>query len=625
MKLTSDEIAKIFSDIELELIASLKRNLEAHRRWEQDLEFDWTAWQSLKIEALERFRKENKEIFKRKKPLISKETRRLLEEQFREGEKRTAEEIGEFGEAETTNENFFDIWDEKQESLIEEIQGKETTVEKAALRMMDDVYRSTLYKAELTLSTGSGNLQKAIENAVADFAKKGINCIEYRDGRRVNIADYVQMALRTANTRAALLGGGKQRMALGIDTVRVSTYNACSDTCLPWQGGIYIDDVFAEFDVEIVGDRGKSRSGKLYMLLSVAVAAGLFHPNCRHTLTSYKEGARPSPTVDEEKVKENYRLEQQQRALERKIRYWKRRAAAEYDPSAKKAYEKQVKTAEQNLRIFIAEHKDTLRRDPWREKTYDTPNTTRGPNVEQFQRYQKRLGENAPKTIEEFERIKYGGETAWTDLQTEYRFTGIVDRLISKNSDLRVYRSPEEIPSAYSDAVLALSPEEQNGLYHYTNYDEGIRMNKFLGKVPGTVLSDAELQHMKDTESALEHCSLPYDTVLWRGTESKLLDGFGALPKRISEWKGKHLSYKGFSSTSILKDASYIGNPNKNVQLVLIKRANQAGAAYVEEISYNRANGGKSEYEVLLQKEAICSIIEAQIFKGKYIIVAEVL
>ena len=49
---------------------------------------------------------------------------------------------------------------------------------------------------------------------------------------------------------------------------------------------------------------------------------------------------------------------------------------------------------------------------------------------------------------------------------------------------------------------------------------------------------------------------------------------------------------------SILKDASYIGNPNKNVQLVLIKIANQAGAAYVEEISYNLANGGKSEYEM---------------------------
>ena len=99
------------------------------------------------------------------------------------------------------------------------------------------------------------------EEAVREFAKKGINCIEYRDGRRVNIADYVYMALRTANTRANLLGQAKQRMALGIDTVRVSSYNACSETCLPWQGGIYIDDVFATFDGEISGDKGKSKNG----------------------------------------------------------------------------------------------------------------------------------------------------------------------------------------------------------------------------------------------------------------------------------------------------------------------------------------------------------------------------
>ncbi len=103
-----------------------------------------------------------------------------------------------------------------------------------------------------------------------------------------------------------------------------------------------------------------------------------------------------------------------------------------------------------------------------------------------------------------------------------------------------------------------------------------------------------------------------------------MLDGFDALPESVKDWGGYPLSYKGFSATSILKDASYIGNPNKNVQLVLIKRANQAGAAYVEEISYNRANGKKSEYEVLLQKGAKYRIIEAQKFKGKYIIVAEV-
>lgn len=130
---------------------------------------------------------------------------------------------------------------------------------------------------------------------------------------------------------------------------------------------------------------------------------------------------------------------------------------------------------------------------------------------------------------------------------------------------------------------------------------------------------------MENTIAGLQNCNLPYDTLLWRGTESKLLEGFDKLPKSLSNWKDRPLSYKGFSSTSILKDASYIGKSNKDVQLLLIKRGGQSGAAYVEPISYNRVNGAPPEYEVLLQNSTKYRIIEAQTFKGKYIIVAEVL
>lgn len=125
--------------------------------------------------------------------------------------------------------------------------------------------------------------------------------------------------------------------------------------------------------------------------------------------------------------------------------------------------------------------------------------------------------------------------------------------------------------------------------------------------------------------AGLQNCSLPYDTLLWRGADSRFLEGFIALPKRISEWKNQPLSYKGFSSTSILKNASYIRKSDKDVQLLLVKRGGQTGAAYIEPISYNHVHGEKQEYEVLLQNSAKYRIIEAQRFKGKYIIVAEVL
>lgn len=625
--MTSKELAEIFEEIEIKLIASLKRNLEKHKQWEKKLDFDWTAWQALKIKSLERFRKDNADILSEYTDIISAETRKMLEEQFDEGEMLEFEQLQENGFNETTNDNFFEIFDEKIESLIEEIQGKETTAEKSALRMMDDVYRQALIKAETAVATGSQTIQQALEETVKEFAKKGINSIEYRDGRRVNIADYIYMALRTANTRAALLGAAKQRMTLGIDTVRVSSYNLCSETCLPWQGKVYIDDVFAIFEGEISGHKGKSNNGNWYTLLSVAVRAGLFHPNCRHSLTTYTLDSRDAPKVDETKARENSKLEKRQRAMERRVRYWKRRLEAESDPELKRGLKNQLDKARKTLNDFVDEHKEVLRRDPWREKTYSMPEGTRrrNPNENQFIRYRRRLGDDAPQTLEEFEKIKYGNREDWIKLQTEYRYKGVIDRLLEKNSNLKVFSKASEIPDEYNEAARLLTYNQRDGIYHYTHYEEGIKMNKYLGGDPETVLTSDELRNLANTQDALNSSSLPYDTVLWRGAESWLLDGFDNLPPSIKDWKKGKLSYKGFSSTSIIRDASYINSPNKDVQLILVKRGNQSGAIYVEGISYNHLNNLKSEQEVLLQNSAEFSIIEAQRFKGKIIIIAEVL
>ena len=140
------------------------------------------------------------------------------------------------------------------------------------------------------MSTGSMTLNKAIDTAVEDFLNAGINCIEYKDGRRVNIADYVRMALRTTSTRAALQGKSEKYKALGYDTVAVSSYGMCSQTCLPYQGRVYINDAFTSWsgETQIRADGltyGKSNyCGKWFPLLSSAIAGGLFHPNCRHSI-----------------------------------------------------------------------------------------------------------------------------------------------------------------------------------------------------------------------------------------------------------------------------------------------------------------------------------------------------
>lgn len=170
-------------------------------------------------------------------------------------------------------------------------------------------------------------------------------------------------------TRAQLIGMGAKMQQLGVDTVLVSQYGGCSPTCLPWQGKVYINDVFMDYDGPKGVSWGISRNGKHYMLLSYAVKNGLFHPNCRHHMGIYNEGiTRIPPPLDKETVNRNYALEQQQRAMEREIRLLKRLENGTLDEEKKKLYTKDRKAAQDKLRVFIKENSDVLRRDLWRER-----------------------------------------------------------------------------------------------------------------------------------------------------------------------------------------------------------------------------------------------------------------
>ena len=379
------DIAKIFEEIELRLIASLKRNLSRHKTEEQKEGFEWSAWQAEKLRNIDQFRRENLNIVNEYVDVIDSGTRQLMTEQFREGEQIAEAEVIESKpdmesapvqppEPPTSipDEHFFGVNTPKMEKLMEDITTLEKTVETAAVRNMDDVYRTTLNKVQIAMGNGSMTLTEAIDLATREFLDKGINCIVYAGGRRVNIADYVRMALRTTSTRATLQGKAKRFAELGYDTVLVSQYGGCSETCEPWQGKVYIDDVFTVWNGEINGDFGKSNyCGKWFMLLSVAIRGGLFHPNCRHTISQYIDGRTKIPEpIPAEKIKQQRELEEKQRAMERKIRALKRKAEGTQDEKKVKEYKRKLREEQGKLREFIKEHDDVLRRDYSREKIY---------------------------------------------------------------------------------------------------------------------------------------------------------------------------------------------------------------------------------------------------------------
>ena len=384
------DIARIFEEIELRLIASLKRNLSRHKAEEEKEGFEWSAWQAEKLNNIDNFRKDNVQIADEYVDVIDDGTRQLMTDQFHEGE-HTAEQsvidVSESGvnvpdvpaqpqppEAPTAipDDHFFGVNKPKMDKLMEDVTTLEKTALTAAVRNMDDVYRTTLNKVQLMMGTGSITLNEAIDLATRDFLDKGINCIVYADGRRVNIADYVRMALRTTSTRATLQGAAKRFGELGYDTVLISQYGGCSETCEPYQGKVYIDDVFTIWNGERSGDFGKSNyCDKWFMLLSVAIRGGLFHPNCRHTMGQYIEGLTKIPQpIPAEKIREQRELEEKQRAMERKIRALKRKVEGTQDEKKVKEYKRKLREEQGKLREFIKEHDDVLRRDYSREKIY---------------------------------------------------------------------------------------------------------------------------------------------------------------------------------------------------------------------------------------------------------------
>lgn len=374
--MTARDIAALFEDLELRLIASLKRNLVRHKAQEQaeggknGVPEHWPAWQAEKLRSLDRFRRENRAIMGAYTDKIDAETRALLQEQFRE--------------ADGSEGAFLGVNGRKLDALIDEMTHSEARVEKAALRYMDDIYRKTILRAAASMAAGGMTLQQATDLAVQDFLAQGINCVRYKNGRQVNIATYAEMALRTSSTRAMLLGEAQLRERMGIDTVLVSQYGGCSETCLPWQGLVYIDDVWQPYrgaGTNFGGTYGYSRNGRSYPLLSVAVKAGLFHPNCRHHLTTWVEGVsvRPAP-MDKAEVERRAKLEKRQRQLETQVRRWKRLAEGTQEPAKAADYRRKVRTAQRRVKTFVDAHGDVLRRDYWRERAYPalTGGTYRG-------------------------------------------------------------------------------------------------------------------------------------------------------------------------------------------------------------------------------------------------------
>lgn len=250
------DIVAAFQAIEEELIASMIRNMKRHRAEETKEGIQWSMWQAEQLKALEKYKRENQKKYKKRFERINREIETLLREARQTGnmqqEIRILQAIRKGWKVSGRNKTlshqpmtaeFFKLNNRKLEALIEATTHDMEKAETAILRKANDDYRKAIFNAQVYANTGAGTYEKAVDMATKDMLSRGLNCVVYANGARHTLADYADMALRTAGKRAYLQGEGEKRQEWGISTVIVNKRGNPCPKCLPFCGKVLIDDV----------------------------------------------------------------------------------------------------------------------------------------------------------------------------------------------------------------------------------------------------------------------------------------------------------------------------------------------------------------------------------------------
>ena len=368
------DIGEAFEAIENELIKSMIRNFENHKLEEIDEKKNWSMWQAEMLQSLEKYKHDNQKKYGKQFRDINKQISTLISLARTEGgmdqEKRILETIRKGFPAKRVTKGgtaeFFKVNDRKLNALINATTSDMQKAETAVLRMANDQYRKVIYNAQVYANTGAGTYEKAVDMATKDFLSAGMNCIEYANGARHTLADYADMAIRTASKRAYLQGEGKMRQEWGLHLVIMNKRGCPCPKCLPFVGKIMIDDVWS----------GGSRKDGKYPLMSSAVAAGLYHPRCKDSHTTYFPGITTvDPKYNKQEIadiEETAKQEARQQYAERQEKRFGRLADYSLDPENQKQYEIKKNEWEKQAEVLRNDSgfqkRAAQRREEWKKR-----------------------------------------------------------------------------------------------------------------------------------------------------------------------------------------------------------------------------------------------------------------
>lgn len=551
------DISKAFKRIEEELIASMMRNLDHHRAMETDEGIEWTQWQVEQLSALQRYRVNNEKKYGKEFAKINKAIPQLIRMARAEGNMdqeaalmEAAAKGAKISPQDTPmTAEFFGINDRKIDALVNATINDMTQAEYAVLRKANDDYRQIIYDAQVYANVGGTTYEKAVDMATKDFLSRGIQCIEYSNGAKHTIEDYSDMAIKTATKRAYLTGEGEMRNKWGEHLVIINKRTDACPKCMPFAGKIMIDDVWSG---------GTAEDGP-YPLLSTAIAAGLYHPRCRDSHTTYFPGiSTPPEGYKKEELKEReaaYDADQKQKAAEKNAEKYERLEKYSLDLENKSLY---ARRADQLKSI--------------EEKRFRTVRFRTGRQTSKEYAESKRLSDELQKRLRE----RFGLST-----------------------------SQKTIQRIYDEAALwekRLEDDERKYIVKYTK-NAGDRKPKRLferlnAMLRGDAEKDSKLEYIADQiSSGLSRFSLEEDIICYRKSNWNMASGVDI---------GDVFIPKQFISTSIDEDATIKGDFSFTIY---VKKGSKG--ALIEEISEYH-----DQKEFLLDKDCMYRLISK---KGKHI------
>lgn len=228
-------------------------------------------------------------------------------------------------------------------------------------------------RTQIILNVGAGEVvsgvtayNQAVRESVKKMVQNGITGFIDHGGHHWSPEAYAAMDIRTTMNNVARAATWERNEGYGNDLYQVSWHNGARPLCYPWQG-----KVISRSDMvrEVEDLDGNSVHVYAQSETSYGQPAGLMGINCGHYPMVFIPGISTLYDVpqDEKENTKDYEESQQQRALERKLRYEKRDLEVLKAQGASedllKAQQAKVKKASHDIDDFCEETGRTRRRD----------------------------------------------------------------------------------------------------------------------------------------------------------------------------------------------------------------------------------------------------------------------